>query len=262
MTDNQSPDLIDTLKQSRLSVIVPVFNEAQNIKENLGLLIREVEPYFHEFEIWVISDGSTDGTDKVLKEFSHPRVQKIFLEKNRGKGHAVREGFKTARGDYILFIDGGMELHPKEIRIFLGLMTLYQADIVVGSKRHPQSDIDYPVYRRALSYCYQQMIRRLFDLDVTDTQVGIKLFRKEVIQAILPELTIDRYGFDLELLALAKKHGYGRVLEAPIRLDYFVESDRGLLDDLLHVSKVGSIVSRDTLKLYWRLRARRKSERE
>lgn len=242
------------LDEAKLSIIVPVFNEAGDIIQNLDKLLAEVDGYFPAFEIIVVSDGSTDGTDTQLYSFRHPDLKPIVIEKNSGKGNAVRAGFQQAKGDYVLFIDGGMEIHPREIRIFVGLMALYDVDIVIGSKRHPQSSVAYPWYRRFLSWMFQLLVRQLFDIDVTDTQVGIKLFRREAIEAIMPYLEIDRYGFDLELLSLAKRLGYGRMLEAPIRLDYFGGSDRPVVRDLLHVLRVGLSLLGDTWKLYRRLR--------
>jgi dolichol-phosphate mannosyltransferase len=243
---------------SKLSVVVPVFNEVHNIRANLELLLSEVEPYFSSYEILVVSDGSTDGTNQVLNEWQHPRIRPIIFESNRGKGFVVREGFRAATGAYILFIDGGMELHPREIRIFLGLMDLYRADVVVGSKRHPQSKVDYPAVRRILSFMFQMFVKRLFDLDVTDTQVGLKLFRSEVINAVLPDLTLDRYGFDLELLALARMNGFTQFLEAPIRLDYFSRNSRGVVREMIHVLRVGFDVTCDAYRLYRRIRVLRK----
>lgn len=248
--DERRQGLYASLRELRLSVIVPVFNEARNITTNLELLISEVSPYFSSFEVLVVSDGSTDGTNQVLQGLKLPRVNAIIYEENKGKGYAVREGLKRASGDYVLFIDGGMELHPREIRIFLGLMGLYDADVVLGSKRHPQSRVDYPRTRRLLSLIYQQLVRGLFGLNVTDTQVGLKLFKAEVIAAILPDLTIDRYGFDLELLALARRQGFRRFLEAPIRLDYFRRNSRSFLREYLHIAKVGLSVLKDTWRLY------------
>ncbi len=242
------------LNNTKLSIIVPVFNEANQIMRNLDLLLDEVERYFKYFEVIVVSDGSTDGTNAKLLSLKHPDVRPIIVEKNVGKGNAVRAGFAKATGDYILFIDGGMEIHPKEIRIFMGLMSLYQCDIVVGSKRHPQARVKYPWYRRFLSWNFQLLIRWLFKIDVTDTQVGIKLFRREVIDAILPHLEINRYGFDLELLSLAQLKGFTEILEAPIRLDYFQGKPRFVGIELIHVLRVGYSLIQDTLKLYMRLR--------
>ncbi|NJM09557.1 MAG: glycosyltransferase family 2 protein [Bdellovibrionaceae bacterium] len=240
--------------ESLVSIVVPVFNEAANIVSNLDLLIGEIEEHFKRFEILVVSDGSTDGTNLNVFSFKDERIRLLVSERNAGKGNAVRRGFQNAIGDYIFFIDGGMELHPKEIRIFFGLMSLYEADIVIGSKRHPQSKVYYPLIRRILSGIYQRLVKVMFSVDATDTQVGIKLFRKEVISAILPDLRIDRYGFDLEILTLAKIHGFSRILEAPVQMDYFLRNRRALPIELAHIFKVGTSLLIDTLKLYRRTR--------
>ncbi|MBM4251879.1 MAG: glycosyltransferase [Deltaproteobacteria bacterium] len=254
MSQEHRAMLFRSLRDLDLSVIVPVFNEAKHIKANLDLLLAEVVPYFSKFEILVVSDGSTDGTAEVLQDFIHPQIKLIAYEKNHGKGYAIREGFKRSQGDFVLFIDGGMELHPREIRIFLGLMELYDADVVVASKRHPQSQIDYPTIRRILSFIYQLLIRYLFKMNVTDTQVGLKLFKRDVIRSILPHLCLDRYGADLEILALARAAGYQRFLEAPVRLDYFRTNSRPFLREMFHIFRVGSSVLLDTLRLYGRIR--------
>lgn len=240
--------------RTKLSIIVPVFNEAAAIQRNLDLLLEEVEQYFPNFEIIVTSDGSTDGTDLKLMSFRHPDVRPIIIEQNTGKGNAVRSGFQAATGDYVLFIDGGMEIHPKEIRVFMGLMDLYDCDIVIGSKRHPQSKIYYPWYRRLLSAIFQLVVRALFHIDVTDTQVGIKLFRREVIDAVMPHLQINKYGFDLEILSLAKRFGFGSMLEAPIKMDYFAKNKKPIWKEVYHVLKVGASLVADTYRLYMRLR--------
>lgn len=242
---------------SAISVIVPVYNEGERIAQNLDLLISEVAKSFSDFEILVMSDGSTDQTNAVVEKYCAQNKQhqiRFFPSKeNLGKGRAIRQGFDESKGDYIFFIDGGMELHPKELRIFFGLLALYDADIVVGSKRHPQSQIFYPWYRRLLSRLYQECLQYLFDLRVTDTQVGMKLFRREVITAIRPLLKIDRYGFDLEALALARTIGYQNILEAPITLDYFTKG-RPFVLDLWHVLKISWSLMNDTWQLYLRVR--------
>ena len=250
---NFPPSPNKDLSHAVVSVVVPVFNEAAKIIDNLDLLISEIEDHFLQFEIIVVSDGSTDGTNLTLARFQDPNVRFKIVSQNQGKGHAVREGFKEARGDYIFFIDGGMELHPKELKIFIGLMSLYNADIVIGSKRHPQSRVFYPWYRRFLSALFQKLIHLLFKIDVSDTQVGIKLFKRQVLQDVLPHLEINRYGFDLEILSLANMFGHTEILEAPIRLDYFVQS-RNIVRDLTHVVKVGTSLLVDTIKLYFKLK--------
>jgi dolichol-phosphate mannosyltransferase len=251
--------LFPDLQRSLLSVVVPVFNEERNIIDNLDLLITEIEEYFPKFEIIVVSDGSTDNTAFKVFSFRHPDIHLVVEGDNKGKGHSVRTGFARAKGDFVLFIDGGMELHPREIKVFAGLMSLYQADIILGSKRHPQSEVEYPWYRKFLSYLFQLLVRLLFQVDVTDTQVGIKLFRRPVIEAVLPHLQINRYGFDLEVLCLAKAFGFGRMLEAPVRLDYFNRNRRSMPKDMTHVFRVGMSLLADTWRLHRRLRRIRRA---
>src|SRR5947209_3478538 len=91
---------------AKLSIVVPVFNEAPHIVQSLDLLLAEVEQYFSHFEIIVVSDGSTDETNEKLLAYRHPGLTPILFEKNSGKGVAVRSGFEKSTGDYILFIDG------------------------------------------------------------------------------------------------------------------------------------------------------------
>ncbi len=236
-----------------VSVVVPVFNEASRIIDNLDLLTSELEEVFENFEILVVSDGSSDGTNYRIFQFRYPGMRLLVNSENLGKGAAVRRGFQEAKGEYVFFIDGGMELHPRELRIFAGLMELYDADMVIGSKRHPQSEIEYPWFRKVLSYIYQQIIRRLFDINVTDTQVGIKLFHQRVLHAIRDDLRINRYGFDLEILSLAALRGYSKILEAPVRMDYFAKNRRSLRFELWHVFRVGSSLLVDTWNLYKRI---------
>jgi len=258
----KEPSLAFTdLKNERISVLVPVYNEGNRLIENLALLESELKPHFSNYEIIVISDGSTDSTNEILSTQNLEHVRSIILEKNHGKGFAIKRGFYEATGQYILFIDGGMELHPKEIRVFLGLMLIYDADIVIGSKRHPQSQLYYPIYRRFLSAGYQSLVKLFFNLDVTDTQVGIKLFRKPVVDAIKEKLSIDKYGFDLELLCLAQYSGFTKILEAPVRLDYFDKNIRKGFSELFHVAKVTWAVLADSIQVYRKIKKLRRSQK-
>ena len=92
--------------------------------------------------------------------------------------------------------------------------------MVVGSKRHPDSDVAYPTRRRVYSWLYQMLVRILFSLDIRDTQVGMKLFRREVLDDVLPVVLVKRYAFDLEVLAVSRHFGHGRIAESPITLEY------------------------------------------
>src|SRR5207245_10096173 len=122
-----------------------------------------------------------------------------------------------------------MELDPANIKGFIDLMQNFECDAVIGSKRHPLSQLSYPRLRRLQSFAYQLLVRLLFRLNVRDTQTGLKLFRKQVLQETVPLLAIKRFAFDLELLVVARHLGYRKICEAPIKLDYQFESTVNIL---------------------------------
>ncbi|MCB0881075.1 MAG: glycosyltransferase [Thermoleophilia bacterium] len=204
----------------RLSVVVPAFNQQGSIRENLGTIERRLETLGVPFEIVVVSDGSADRTYDEARRHESPRVRVLDYHRNLGKGYALRTGSREARGAMIAWIDSDLDLDPAALRGFVDLMDAGDVDVVIGSKRHPQSVVDYPAKRRVYSWMYQQLVRVLFSLDVRDTQVGMKLFRREVLDEVLPVVLVKRYAFDLEMLAVATHFGHRRIVEAPIVLDY------------------------------------------
>jgi len=116
------------------------------------------------------------------------------------------------------FIDAGMELDPNGISLLLEHFLWYNADIVVGSKRHPASKVVYPWQRIIISVGYQIIVRLLFGLNIKDTQVGMKFFRREVLEKVLPRLLVKAFAFDIEMLSVANHLGYKRIFEAPVEL--------------------------------------------
>jgi hypothetical protein len=146
-----------------------------------------------------------------------------------------------------------MELDPANIAVFIDLMESSNCDAVIGSKRHPNSMVSYPRFRRFQSWVYQVLIRVLFNLKVRDTQTGLKLFRRQVLLDALPLLAIKQFAFDLELLVVARYLGYRNVCEAPIRLDFQFEST-------VNLSSAGRVLW-DTAAIFYRLRILRYYER-
>jgi glycosyltransferase involved in cell wall biosynthesis len=141
-----------------------------------------------------------------------------------GKGQALRFGLSRARGRFVAFIDGDGDVDPRAIRPALALTQLYEPEIVLGSKRHPLSEVRYPPLRRLMSWTYHKLCRLLFRVKVRDTQAGFKLIRRDVLSTVLPRMLEKRYAFDLEFLVVARSLGYKRVFEVPIRIDYQFES--------------------------------------
>ena len=203
-----------------LSVVVPAYREGPRIFENLQRLLTELDQLQRDYEVVVVSDGNTDATPTEAERVDSPRVRVFHYPVNRGKGYALSYGVQHCSGDLVTFIDADMELDPREISTFIAILQDQQADIVIGSKRHPQSQVHYPFFRRFESLVYQLLIRVLFNLGVRDTQTGLKLFRRQVLADVLPLLAVKQFAFDLELLVVARVLGYHRIVEAPVRLSY------------------------------------------
>jgi glycosyltransferase involved in cell wall biosynthesis len=229
-----------------LSVVVPAYREGKRIYQNITRLLDELNKLDATYEVVVVSDGNSDDTVREARRVRSPRVRVFHYPMNVGKGFALSLGVAQSVGELVTFIDADMELDPSNIGGFIEIMETSKCDAVIGSKRHPQSKVAYPRFRRFQSWAYQLLIRLLFNLNVRDTQTGLKLFRRQVLQEALPLLAIKRFAFDLELLVVARQLGYGEVCEAPIALDYQFESTVNL----------GSAwrVLWDTAAIFYRLR--------
>jgi glycosyltransferase involved in cell wall biosynthesis len=244
---------LEKLPQVELSVVVPAYREGRRIHGNLVRLISELDKLNVTYEVVVVSDGNTDTTVREAQRVPSPAVRVFHYPMNIGKGFALSCGVDQSAGSLVTFIDADMELDPANIKGFIELMKASDCDAVVGSKRHPDSKVAYPRFRRLQSAMYQLVVRLLFGLDVRDTQTGLKLFRRQVLHDSLPLLAIKRFAFDLELLVVARTLGYRKIVEAPITLDYQFESTVNL----------GSAwrVLWDTAAIFYRLRILRYYER-
>jgi len=204
-----------------LSIIVPAYNEAKKLPETIKEAVDTLESSHLKYEVIIVDDGSQDDTlEKALSiAEQYPTVRVFNYKENRGKGYALKYGFQFVQGDPVLFLDADLELPPSQIVRFLEYMSADGVDILIGSKRHPLSKVDVAFSRRFLSKGYNLMVKFLFNLDVTDVLVGLKLFRREVLEQVLPKLSVQRYAFDVELLANAHRLGYS-ITEAPVELSY------------------------------------------
>ena len=207
-----------------LSVIVPAYREGRRIHNNIRRLVGELDKLNVTYEVVVVSDGNTDATVREAEREGSAAVRVFHYPMNIGKGFALSFGVDQSTGSLVTFIDADMELDPANIKGFIELMKTKDCDAVIGSKRHPMSQVAYPQFRRLQSAAYQLLVRLLFSLNVRDTQTGLKLFRKQVLADVLPLLAIKRFAFDLELLVVAHRLGYRNLCEAPISLDYQFES--------------------------------------
>jgi glycosyltransferase involved in cell wall biosynthesis len=234
-----------------VSVIMPCYRLVGRAGINVEL-VRSLLDGQVQFEVVPVDDGSGDGTAEELHlaAVAHPAtVRPVLMGSNGGKGAALREGLRHSRGTHILLLDGDLDLDPAMLPAFFDVMQQRVADIVVGSKRHPDSEIDYPWRRRVASAVYYGLVTLLVGLPVTDTQTGMKLFRREALQWAFDRMLVKRFAFDVELLAIAHQHGY-RVAEAPIRMHF------GNKIGSLTLSNVRCVMT-DTLAIFYRLRVLR-----
>lgn len=203
-----------------VSVIIPCYKQEKTIERDL-IYIRDVmEQLRYDYEIIVVVDGAVDATLENAKKVKSAKIKVTGYKHNHGKGFAIRFGMLHSKGDIVGFIDSGMDLNPNGISMLLEHFEWYKADIVVGSKWHPVSKVVYPFWRKILSLSYGSFVKILFGLKVSDTQLGLKLFRKEVLEKVLPRLLVKKYAIDIELLAVADRLGFKRIYEAPIELNW------------------------------------------
>lgn len=231
------------LKQPKLlSVIVPVYKKEKTIEQDLKNIVNTLELGLSsiDFEVICIIDGRLDASYEEAMKVKSNKLKVFEYQDNQGKGYAVRFGMSKAKGDLISFLDAGMEISPKGIMMLMAHMDWYSADIIVGSKRHPASRVNYPFLRNVLSIAYHTGVKILFNLDLRDTQSGIKIFKRTVVNKILPRLLVKRYAMDIEMLAVAKYFGFDRIYEGPIEVHFdkqtstidWRDSFRAILDTL------------------------------
>jgi len=205
---------------TELTIVMPCYNEGTRIYRNIIELATQVEKFCDNFRIIVVNDGSTDDTEQEIQraKLADSRVGVISYPENRGKGFAVRRGMLSAKSEYVAFIDADLELPPHLLEGFLKEAG-DGADIVIGSKMHPDSQVEYPFMRKVMSTGYYWFLKVLFGLKLKDTQTGIKLFRTASVQPILKVMRTSRFSFDIELLAIATKKGLV-IKEMPVVVNF------------------------------------------
>lgn len=223
-----------------LSVVVPAYNEARRLRTSLPRLIEYVARLGESAEIIVVDDGSVDGTRQVVTELSrdHPQVSLRGWSANRGKGASVREGVLAAREDHILFTDVDLSC-PIEEAARLRAMLAQGYDVAIASRRLDRSQIQVrqPWLRGLAGRAFSRFVSLCFLPGITDSQCGFKVFHRRAADAVFRRQRLDGFGFDVEVLWLARRLGY-RVVEVPVvwrndpesRIRLFRDSARMLRD--------------------------------
>jgi len=200
-----------------VSFVLPAYNESSMIENTLQRLDLNFRNNGFPYEILVVDDGSVDTTRSkaIFYSFSNRNVKVIGYKKNFGKGYAVNTGFKKAKGRAVIFFDSDLDIEPAQISVFL--RGLKNREIVIGSKWHPDSEVEMSLLRKLFSRTFNVLARLLTGLKISDTQTGIKAVKRESFLNIFGHLCVKRYAYDVELLVLAKIFGL-RVAEIPVKL--------------------------------------------
>lgn len=233
----------------KISALMPAHNEGHHLYKNILETAATLEKFSPDFEIILIDDGSSDQTfEQALAAQQNLNNQKIKILKNEtnlGKGFALKRGFSESSGDYILFLDADLDIHPEQLEKFWQILNNSRADVVTASKRHRDSKINYPLKRKILSDLYYLFTRLIFGLPVRDTQTGFALFKRAVLENVFPKIIVKKYAFSLEVLVVAHYFGY-KIVEAPIVIDFKYDFSRINYQDIQKIFM-------DTLGIFYRL---------
>jgi dolichyl-phosphate beta-glucosyltransferase len=224
----------------RYSIVIPAFNEGKRIPATLRAVADCVRTRGWSAEIIVVDDGSRDSTADVVRAFAarHPEVRLIQNPGNRGKGYSVRNGLLRALGEIVMFTDADLSAPIEEAE---GLFAAIEAgaDIAIGSRwlERTRQTIRQPLYRQFFGRCFNAVTRLVMGLPFADTQCGFKAFTRAAAQTVFQLQTIDRWGFDPEILFIALKRGF-RIEEVPVswahdertRISYLKDGVRMLQD--------------------------------
>ena len=221
---------------------MPAYQLGASIHDNILRVVSVLEA-MPGSEIIDVDDGSTDDTFVQASRVELDEVSVLRHEVNLGKGGALRTGGLAAQRPVVVFLDGDLDLPPEQIPDLVETLSERNLEVLVGTKRYGMSGGRYPWKRRVLSGVFRLVTRVLFRLEVSETQTGLKLFRREVLLAVLPDLRVTRYAFDLELLVRADRHG-ARIGEVPVALQVGASSAPLSIATLWEMA-------RDTFKIFW-----------
>ncbi len=216
-----------------LSIVIPAYNECARIESTLARVMECIDTQGWDAEVLVIDDGSRDGTPEIIERWMelYPRLHLIKNPGNRGKGYSVRNGLLQAAGDVVMFTDADLSAPMEEAeRLFEALEA--GADVAIGSRwmDRTRQTIHQPLYRQFFGRCFNWITRTVMGLPFKDTQCGFKAFRRPAAQIIFRLQRIERWGFDPEILFIARKLKY-KVVEVPVTWGHDERSRMSYLKD-------------------------------
>lgn len=220
-------------KLPNLSVVIPVFNEQERLPKNLDKIIAYLKQKGYSSEIILVDDGSTDNTPAVIKNYQDKhKIKSVKHSKNLGKGAAVKTGMLESRGKLILMTDCDLSTPIEELDLLLKYTKDY--DIVIGSRRLKEKKLGAMPkrYRTFLGDIYYELLRLVLLKEVKDTNCGFKLFSRQAVEKVFPKQTINRWGYDAEVLFIAHRSGFN-IKEVAVIWNHFQGSKVKVLEAAL-----------------------------
>ena len=206
------------MSHPQLSIVIPAYNESHRIEDALERVTSCIAAKDWDAEVLVVDDGSKDATAAIVQRWmaNHPRLHLIQNPGNRGKGYSVRNGLLQAAGDIVMFTDADLSAPMEEAERLIDAIQ-NGADVAIGSRwlDRTRQTIQQPLYRRFFGRCFNSITRTVMGLPFKDTQCGFKAFRRSAAQVIFRLQTIERWGFDPEILFIARKLKYV-IREVPV----------------------------------------------
>ena len=220
----------------QLSIIVPSFNEELRLPDSLERIAAYIYSSGRRTEVLVVDDGSTDRTAEVAASFSGRIGNLRVLQngENRGKGYSVRHGMLEARGETVLFTDADLSAPIDEADKLIS--ALQQYDVAIGSRAMNRDliEVHESAFREFAGIIFNRIVRVVLWLPFVDTQCGFKGFRRERCRIIFEQQRIERFGFDPELLYLARHHGLKSV-EIPVRWSHSPATKINMMRDSIQM---------------------------
>jgi glycosyltransferase involved in cell wall biosynthesis len=203
-----------------LSIVIPAFNEEQRLPRALDDIVAYLCGHPLRAEIVVVDDGSADATARLVARYreKYPCVRLVSNGRNRGKGFSVRHGVLESRGDIVLFTDADLSTPISEADKLLVELLENGYDMAIGSRAMNRQliEVHQSAFREQAGILFNHLARRIAGIEFSDTQCGFKAFRRERSKIVFQQQRIESFGFDPEILFLAKRHGL-RVAEIPVR---------------------------------------------
>ncbi len=229
----------------KISVCIPMYNESSRVADTARRLQTYMQEHFEDYEIIFSNDGSRDGSAECVEALALPGVRVVGYPDNRGKGSAVRTAMLAATGDIVMFTDADLAYGLDVISgVYREFEARPEADLVIGSRNlHPEGYAGYTFVRKLASKVYIRLLAFVGGFDLSDSQCGMKGFRREAAERIFSLCEVDGFAFDFEVILLAERLGL-KIHQMPVKIInhgeskvHVVRDSTRMLRDLIRIKK-------------------------